>query len=131
MRPEADLKDLRKFWPRMAFSPVRRKARRRQRLPGRGEADVRMKENGGGDCLRYNPPLNRAGRLIGTRFQQKGMAGMEAYCVKCKEKREIQDPEEVTLKNGRRAVQGKCPVCGTKLFRMLGAADKAVVAKKD
>ena len=53
------------------------------------------------------------------------MAGMEAYCVKCKQKREITDPEEVTLKNGRRAAQGKCAVCGTKLFRMLGAEDKA------
>ncbi len=56
---------------------------------------------------------------------------MEAYCVKCKQKREITDPEEVTLKNGRRAAQGKCSVCGTKLFRMLGAADKAAAGKKD
>ncbi len=43
---------------------------------------------------------------------------MEAYCVKCREKREIQDPEEVTMKNGRPAVQGTCGVCGTKLFRI-------------
>jgi hypothetical protein len=42
----------------------------------------------------------------------------EAYCVKCREKREMQDEEEVTMKNGRPAVQGKCPVCGTKLFRI-------------
>jgi len=55
---------------------------------------------------------------------------MEAYCVKCKEKREIKNPEEVTMKNGRRAAQGTCAVCGTKLFRMLGAADKAETAKK-
>ncbi len=83
----------------------------------------------GGDGFRYNPPLNHAGHDSERRFQQKGMAGMEAYCVKCKETREIQDPEEVTLKNGRRAVQGKCGVCGTKLFRMLGAADKAPAKK--
>ena len=44
----------------------------------------------------------------------------EAYCVKCREKREIKNPEEVTMKNGRNAVQGTCPVCGTKLFRMVG-----------
>lgn len=55
---------------------------------------------------------------------------MEAYCVKCKQKREITDPEEVTMKNGRRAAQGKCQVCGTKLFRMLGAADKTETTKK-
>ena len=28
--------------------------------------------------------------------------------------------EEVELKNGRRAAQGLCPVCGTKMNRMLG-----------
>lgn len=44
----------------------------------------------------------------------------QAYCVKCREKRDIQGPTEVTLKNGRRALQGTCPVCGTKLNRMLG-----------
>jgi len=45
---------------------------------------------------------------------------MEAYCVKCKAKREIKNPQEVTMKNGRRAMKGICPVCGTKLFRILG-----------
>lgn len=45
---------------------------------------------------------------------------MEAYCVKCKAKKEMTDPVEVTLKNGRKAMQGKCPACGTKLSRILG-----------
>ena len=48
------------------------------------------------------------------------MAAVEAYCVKCREKREMVESEEVTMKNGRKAMQGKCPVCGTKLFRILG-----------
>jgi len=43
-----------------------------------------------------------------------------AYCVKCKEKKEIQNPEEVTMKNGRSALKGKCAVCGTGMFRILG-----------
>ncbi len=47
---------------------------------------------------------------------------MEAYCVKCKTKREIKDPQPVTLKNGRPATQGTCPECGTKLFRIGAAA---------
>ncbi|MDP8217010.1 MAG: DUF5679 domain-containing protein [Candidatus Kaelpia imicola] len=46
---------------------------------------------------------------------------MEAYCVKCKSKKEMQEGEEVTLKNGRRAMKGKCPDCGTSLFRILGS----------
>jgi len=41
-----------------------------------------------------------------------------AYCVKCRTKREIKDPQEVTLKNGRPAVKGTCPECGTKMFRI-------------
>ncbi|MEK7612774.1 MAG: DUF5679 domain-containing protein [Patescibacteria group bacterium] len=49
---------------------------------------------------------------------------MEAYCVKCRTKREMQDGKEVSFaaKGGqtRSAMQGVCPVCGTKLFRILG-----------
>lgn len=47
-----------------------------------------------------------------------------AYCVKCKEKREMNDPEEITMKGKgetkRRAMKGVCPECGTKMFRILG-----------
>ncbi len=46
------------------------------------------------------------------------MAAIEGYCVKCKAKREISDPQQVTLKNGKPAVKGKCPVCGTGMFRI-------------
>ena len=43
---------------------------------------------------------------------------MEAYCVKCKAKREMKNPKEITMKNGRPATQGECPKCGTKMFRI-------------
>ena len=43
---------------------------------------------------------------------------MEAYCVKCRAKREIKDPKPVTLKNGKPATQGVCPECNTKVFRI-------------
>lgn len=43
---------------------------------------------------------------------------MEAYCVKCKAKKEMKNPEEVKLKNGRPATKGVCPDCGTKMFRI-------------
>lgn len=42
----------------------------------------------------------------------------EAYCFKCRAKREIKNPQQVTLKNGKPATQGQCPVCGTKVFRI-------------
>jgi hypothetical protein len=50
-----------------------------------------------------------------------GLATYEAYCVKCKAKREFEG-EETTLKNGRKAAKGKCPVCGTTVMRILGKA---------
>jgi len=43
---------------------------------------------------------------------------MQAYCFKCRTKKEIKDPQRVTLKNGRPATRGVCPVCGTKIFRI-------------
>jgi len=43
-----------------------------------------------------------------------------AYCVKCKEKREMKDTEQVVMKNGRKAVKGKCTVCGTGMYKILG-----------
>ena len=33
---------------------------------------------------------------------------MEAYCVKCKAKREMKDPTAVTMKNGKPATSGTC-----------------------
>ena len=47
-----------------------------------------------------------------------------AYCVKCRDKREMNDAKEVSFagKGGqeRRAMQGVCPMCGTKMFKILG-----------
>jgi hypothetical protein len=45
---------------------------------------------------------------------------MNAYCVKEKKNREIDSPKEVTFKNGRHAIRGKCSSCGTTLFRITG-----------
>jgi ribosomal protein S27E len=49
----------------------------------------------------------------------------EGYCVKCKAKKEIVDGTEEVMKNGRKAIKGKCPTCGTVMFKILGG--KAVV----
>lgn len=47
----------------------------------------------------------------------KEVREMEAYCVKCRAKREIKDPRLVTLKNGRPATRGICSTCGTTVLR--------------
>lgn len=43
---------------------------------------------------------------------------MEAYCVKCRTKREMNDPQPVFTDNATPATRGVCPECGTSLFRM-------------
>ncbi len=43
---------------------------------------------------------------------------MDAYCVKCKTKREIQDPIAQFNAIGTPVTKGKCPVCNTSLYRM-------------
>ena len=43
---------------------------------------------------------------------------MEAYCLKCREKREMSNATSITMKNGRPAMQGTCTLCGTKMFQI-------------
>jgi hypothetical protein len=40
------------------------------------------------------------------------------YCLKCKQKREIQNAVAITMKNGKPATTGTCPVCGTKIYKI-------------
>jgi len=43
---------------------------------------------------------------------------MQAYCMKCRAKKEIKNPKSIVMKNKRPAIQGVCPTCGTKVFRI-------------
>lgn len=52
----------------------------------------------------------------------------EGYCVKCKAKKEIANGIEETMKNGRKAIKGKCPTCGTVMFKILGGKATAGTA---
>ncbi len=56
-------------------------------------------------------PISRSGEL-------DVMA--EGYCVRCKAKQPIAEAVEEVMKNGRKAVKGKCPVCGVVMFKILG-----------
>jgi pimeloyl-ACP methyl ester carboxylesterase len=46
---------------------------------------------------------------------------IEAYCVKCRQKRAIQEAKKITTKKGRNAMEGTCAVCGTRLFRFISS----------
>jgi hypothetical protein len=52
----------------------------------------------------------------------------EGYCVKCKAKKEIVGGVEETMKNGRKAIKGKCPTCGTVMFKIMGGKGSTVAA---
>ncbi|MDQ6772533.1 MAG: DUF5679 domain-containing protein [Candidatus Dormibacteraeota bacterium] len=43
---------------------------------------------------------------------------MEGYCLKCKQHREMKTPKQITMKNGKPATEGICPVCGTRMFKI-------------
>jgi hypothetical protein len=48
---------------------------------------------------------------------------VQGYCVKCRQKRDMKDAEEIAMpgKGGeRRAMRGVCTVCGTRMFKILG-----------
>jgi len=58
------------------------------------------------------------GRNGPSLIAQKEVGLMQAYCMKCRTKREMKDAKPITMKNGKPATQGACPVCGTKMFRI-------------
>jgi hypothetical protein len=41
------------------------------------------------------------------------------YCVKCKEKKEMKDTQNVVMKNKRKAMKGKCTTCGTGMYKIM------------
>jgi hypothetical protein len=54
-----------------------------------------------------------------TSQKERSTRTMDAYCVKCKKKQPLNNAKEVVLKNGRPALKGVCPVCGTSLMRFV------------
>ena len=41
-------------------------------------------------------------------------------CLKCKEPKDLVNSEEVTMKNGRKAIKGDCPDCNRGIMRFGG-----------
>jgi len=44
---------------------------------------------------------------------------MKAYCMKCRRQVHIQGAIKILLRNGRHAMHGTCPVCHTKVYRLV------------
>lgn len=43
---------------------------------------------------------------------------ISGYCMKCKATREMSNTKSITMKNGRPATEGTCPVCRTRIFKI-------------
>jgi hypothetical protein len=43
----------------------------------------------------------------------------QAYCVKCRAKKDMKNEQKITMKNGKNALKGVCPDCGTGMFRIV------------
>ena len=60
-------------------------------------------------------PTRRAHPKIQAR---RNLHTMQAYCLKCRAHTNIDNAEQVTLKNGRPATRGKCATCAATVFRI-------------
>jgi len=67
-----------------------------------------------GDLVQHPPaPSKRSGEgSTSTRVV------VEAYCLRCRSKRSMHEPEEVVMEGGRVRTQGKCSDCGRLISRL-------------
>ena len=47
---------------------------------------------------------------------------MNAFCVSCKEKREMSNAKNAVAKNGRHMMRGECVNCGTKMCKFVSSS---------
>lgn len=46
------------------------------------------------------------------------------YCVKCRQKQEGENLQEVHMKNGKLAFKASCPICDSSMFKIGGLGDE-------
>ena len=68
--------------------------------------------------------LTEAGTEVRGGAAKAKMPSGSGYCVKCKSVRKMLDAKEVTMKNGRKMMKGKCEKCSTTMCRILGNTKK-------
>jgi len=80
------------------------------RIPSIQEEGPKVRMEGGRDRASRpaNPPRTAISRI----------KTVSSRCVKCREVRQMKDPHIETMRNGRQAVRGTCPVCGSKMVRL-------------
>jgi alpha-D-ribose 1-methylphosphonate 5-phosphate C-P lyase len=94
-------------------------------LRGNGQRRERLSPDDGGCRYRLEYAISPMTHLFDPRLTKEDRVAEkysgEAYCVKCKEKRQFEG-EVVVNDKGTKMAKGKCHVCGTTLNRILGKA---------
>ncbi|GAB4463916.1 MAG: hypothetical protein OHK0029_33320 [Armatimonadaceae bacterium] len=54
---------------------------------------------------------------------------MDAYCFRCKTKKEMKDATESRMRNGKVCMTGTCVTCGTRLFKIMPTHPRPEPAK--
>lgn len=75
------------------------------------------------DKMNYGAGLTPDGTALRGGAAAKMPEG-SGYCVKCKAVRKMLESKEVSMKNGRKMMKGKCEKCGTTMCRILGNSKK-------
>ena len=57
-------------------------------------------------------------RILGRHHQDTGDDLPEGYCFKCKSRKRLKDPVQLSMKNGRSRIQGFCETCGVEMSKM-------------
>lgn len=83
----------------------------------------RIHNRSGGARSGQGPTLQGAGSSGSTGAAQAQVGRpihgfIVGYCPSCKAEREIAGAKRVTLRNGRPAIEGSCPICGTRIFKI-------------
>ncbi|MBI3966635.1 MAG: hypothetical protein HY329_13455 [Chloroflexi bacterium] len=69
---------------------------------------------------RGRPKLKRAYTRRQPLVLTERRSDRDAYCVRCRDRRELTRPRQVILRNGRTAIRGRCSTCGTRVARITG-----------
>ena len=69
-------------------------------------------------CVKRGSLLDKLQTINYSNRKYVGGKLMEAYCMKCRAKREMKNAKAIKMKNGKPATQGVCAKCGTKMFRI-------------
>ncbi len=93
----------------------------RKSMEGVGEGGLK-KGRGIGNLPPVTLPLSKVASKVAPKVAKvKGapLAEGEGHCFKCRVRRPIGSHENIVMKNGLKALKGKCSICGTVMFKIL------------